>query len=72
MIIKIIKTILPTIIIFYLIFWFFSPYAAFLFPGSGGIVASYAKPMYWAAVLLSGLIVGCIVYITELIKKNLM
>jgi len=67
---KIIKSVFLVMIIFYFIFWWFSPYAAFLFPGDGGIVASYAKPIYWGIVLLSGLIMGCTVYLSELIKES--
>lgn len=66
---KIIKAVLLVMIVFYVIMWWFSPYSSFLFPG-GGFTESFIKVIYWGIVLLSGLIVGCTVYLAELIKKS--
>lgn len=71
-IIKIIKAAFSSMIIFYLCMWWFGFFiTGTLFPRSGDpVIVSYVHPIYWAAVLLSGLIVGCTVYLAELIKKS--
>lgn len=64
------KASLITIILCYVIvFLLGSQIGDFLFPW-GGVAESYLKPIYLGIILLSGLIVGCTVYLPGLIKEN--
>ncbi|MCG8401162.1 MAG: hypothetical protein MJA84_06150 [Firmicutes bacterium] len=52
-----------------IVFWPFGFLLAdVLFPW-GGVMESHLKPIYLGIVFLSGLMVGCTVYIAELIKE---
>jgi len=63
-----VKPILITMVVcYFFVFWLGMPLADFLFPG-GGVKESYLKPIYMGIIFLSGLIMGCTVYIAELIK----
>lgn len=63
------KQILITMILCYvLVFWLGMPFANLIFPW-GGVTESHLKPIYLGIIFLSGLIVGCTVYIAKLIQK---
>lgn len=63
------KSILTTMVLCYIfVFWLGMPLADFIFPW-GGVTESHLKPIYLGIVFLSGLIMGCTVYIIEFIKE---
>jgi len=64
------RAIIVTMIIFYIITFIFGEFITNVIFSSGGITASYANPIYLGIILLSGLIVGCTLYIVEEIKKS--
>jgi len=59
---------ITTILCYILVFWLGIPFANFVFPW-GGFAESHLKPIYFGIIFLSGLIVGCTVYIAGLIKE---
>lgn len=64
------KAVLITVVSCYAVVFLFGSFIGdFLFPW-GSVAESYLKPIYLGIVLLSGLIVGCTVYLSELIKEN--
>ncbi len=64
------KAIIITMIICYIFVFFIGDLIShFIFPW-GGVTASYIKPIYIGIIFLSGLIVGCTLYIVEEIKKK--
>lgn len=64
------KASIVTIVLFY-IFVFVIGVALqdIIFPW-GGVAESHLKPIYMGLVVLSGLIVGCTVYLAEILKGN--
>lgn len=63
------KAIIITMVCCYIfVFWIGVPLADFIFPW-GGVTESYLKPIYLGIIFLSGLVMGCTIYLAELIKE---
>ncbi len=64
------KAIIITMLVCYLfVFLFGNLIVELLFP-VGGVAESYIKPIYLGIIFLSGLIVGCTIYLAEVIREG--
>lgn len=65
------RAIVITMITCYLVVFIFGNFISnVIFSSGGGVTQSYIYPIYLGIIFLSGLIVGCTLYIVEQIKKK--
>jgi len=66
------RAIIITMVVCYLfVFLFGNLIVELLFPG-GDVAESYIKPIYLGVIFLSRLIVGCTIYLAEVIREGRM
>ena len=64
------KASIITLVLFYIIvFVIGTTFQDIIFPW-GGVAESHLKPIYLGLIVLSGLIVGCTVYLGDVLKGN--
>ncbi|MFD1031549.1 hypothetical protein [Metaplanococcus flavidus] len=64
------KASIITIVLFYIIVFIIGvAIQDFIFPW-GGVAESHLKPIYMGLIVLSGLIVGCTVYLADALKES--
>lgn len=64
------KASIITIVLFYIIVFIIGvTIQDIIFPW-GGVAESHLKPIYLGLIVLSGLVVGCTVYLAEFLKGN--
>ncbi len=65
------RAIVITMITCYLVVFIFGNFISnIIFSSGGDVTQSYINPIYLGIIFLSGLIVGCTLYIVEQIKKK--
>lgn len=64
------KASILTIVLFYIIVFVIGVALQDLIFPWGGVAESHLKPIYMGLIVLSGLIVGCTVYLAEVLKGN--
>lgn len=64
------RAVIITMLVFYVIIRIIGQFTTGTIFSNGGVTSSYANPIYFGIICLSGLIVGCTLYIVEEIRKK--